>query len=166
MASQPTPAPTTSFNRPTPPPLASRPSAPSNEIISASTPTPEITKPSKPTEEDRIGRVGTAYTPVSLPKPGKLGNRWGAGSTPREEESNETPQSGGVKSLGSRWGGSVGSQGGGVKPGIAIMDIPTGGGGKKLTWSERQAEAKKQREEEDLASQNGECDWLYNTMSV
>jgi hypothetical protein len=70
----------------------------------------------------------------------------------------DTPPSGGVKSLGAKWGGSGGAAGG-VRPGVVTMDLPGGGSpgsGKKLTWSERQAEAKRQREEEDRGSQDGE----------
>ncbi|MBW0517638.1 hypothetical protein O181_057353 [Austropuccinia psidii MF-1] len=69
--------------------------------------------------DGRPGYVGTTYTPVSLGKPGKLGNRLSAFSAPREE----------------------------VKPVTSAV-----GGGKKMTWAERQAQAKNQMAQEEARS--------------
>lgn len=85
---------------------------------------------------------------MSLPKPGKLGNRWGAAvAAERQERDNES---------------STTAPAFGNKPAIASVPVTsfnrpftgnTGAGTTKpLTWSERQALAKKQREEEDAAS--------------
>ncbi|EFP94595.2 uncharacterized protein PGTG_20551 [Puccinia graminis f. sp. tritici CRL 75-36-700-3] len=68
--------------------------------------------------EGRPGYVGTAYTPVSLGKPGKLGSRLSAFSTPQE-----------------------------VNPAVSAAS-----GGKKMTWAERQALAKKVAAEEEERS--------------
>lgn len=51
---------------PAPPPSQAVPPRPS-----AAAPTP-VEAPPKPADDDRIRPVGTAYTPVSLPRPGKL----------------------------------------------------------------------------------------------
>ncbi|SCZ93919.1 BZ3500_MvSof-1268-A1-R1_Chr6-3g08986 [Microbotryum saponariae] len=77
---------------------------------------------------ERPEAVGTAYTPVSLPKPGKLANRWGANAA--SSSPSPSPASYGASPL---------------NPGAGAAQKP-------LTWSERQALAKKQREEEDEAS--------------
>ncbi|WAQ82301.1 hypothetical protein PtA15_2A618 [Puccinia triticina] len=68
--------------------------------------------------EGRPGYVGTAYTPVSLGKPGKLGSRLSAFSTPQE-----------------------------VNPAVSAAS-----GGKKMTWAERQALARKVAAEEEAQS--------------
>jgi hypothetical protein len=90
-----------------------------------------------------------------LPKPGKLGNRWQQAINQPKEEEPVAPAAGGVKSIGSRFGGSVGAP----KPAVVAMDSPggAGAGGKKLTWSERQAEAKRIREQEEIAAREGEA---------
>ncbi|KAI5449642.1 actin binding protein, variant 2 [Naganishia albida] len=185
-APKPYTAPSSSFVRPTgttqpsfarsgaPSPAVSQPSAavpeppvappapPSAPPISASTP---VEQP-KPAHEDRIAPVGTAYTPVSLPKPKKLGNRWGPGAVPvggsddeKEEKSGvDVPKASAFASARSAFGGG----GGGVSSGVGKFgasfggsnsSAAAGGTGKKLTWSERQAEAKRQREEEERAAE-------------
>jgi drebrin-like protein len=72
----------------------------------------------KPAEEDRIGPVGTNYTPVSLPRPKKLVNPFEKMS--QEQETQPVPQ-----------------------------PVKRGGG---MSWSERQAIAKKRAEEEEVQS--------------
>lgn len=74
---------------------------------------------SKPQEDDKIGPVGTAYTPIKL-HPKKLVNPFAAMEAKAQAEA--------------------------APP--AIQHV----GGKKLTWSERQALAKKQAEEEESRS--------------
>ncbi|CDZ97972.1 Drebrins and related actin binding proteins [Phaffia rhodozyma] len=81
----------------------------------------------KPEQEDKIGPVGTAYTPVSLPAPKKLINRWGA---PAQQASSESSS-----------------------PTIQRASGANIGGEKKLTWSERQAIAKAQDAEDEKKSQ-------------
>lgn len=80
---------------------------------------------------------GTSYTPISLAKPGKLGNRWGQAQA-QEQADKVAPQTTTAAS---------------AVTGVA--STPTTTGSKPLTWSERQALAKKQREEEDKASMKG-----------
>ncbi len=87
--------------------------------------------PTKPDEDDRIGPVGTAYTPIKL-QPKKLVNPFAA----REAQAQaETVQS---------------------------RPSHVGGGAKKLTWSERQALAKQQAQEEEARSKAAS----YQTSSV
>ncbi|KAI7959476.1 hypothetical protein MJO28_003267 [Puccinia striiformis f. sp. tritici] len=61
---------------------------PPQPAIPARPPPAQAPAPPKSTQENenegRPGYVGTAYTPVSLGKPGKLGNRLSAFSTPQE----------------------------------------------------------------------------------
>jgi hypothetical protein len=78
-------------------------------------------------EDDRIGTVGTNYVPVSLPKPKKLVNPFAARQAEVEAAS---------------------SSSGPTKTPVSATDR----GGKKLTWSERQAAAKKQQAEEEERS--------------
>ena len=68
--------------------------------------------------------IGTAYTPVALPRAGKLGSRLAAF------------QNGGPS--------------GDAAPAFGVGD--GNGSGKKLTWSERQAQTKKIQDEEEAAS--------------
>ena len=70
--------------------------------------------------------VGTAYTPVSIPKAGKLGNRLAAFQAGSTGSDNNTTQ--------------------------ALVGSGSAGDSKKLTWSERQAQTKKMQAEEDAAS--------------
>ncbi|KAG9019111.1 hypothetical protein FRB90_006425, partial [Tulasnella sp. 427] len=112
-ASRPTPQPATAV--PPPPPAASRP------VPTASAPATSSAPP-KPAEEDRIGPVGTAYTPVNLGPPKKLVNPFAQ----RQAEQLAAQKT--------------------SAPG------PGAGAPKKLTWTERQALAKKQREEEEASS--------------
>ncbi|CDS81937.1 related to Drebrin F [Sporisorium scitamineum] len=89
------------------------------------TPRPEASSaPPKPAEDDRIQPVGTAYQPVSLGKPGKLNmaNRFPFGqqeSTSSASAPAPTPR------------------------------VASGGTAGKLTWSQRQEAARKEREEEE-----------------
>lgn len=117
-------------------------------------PAPVVATPSvhAPAASDRPGPVvrprslafrhsdvsqGTSYTPISLAKPGKLGNRWGQAQA-QEHADKFAPQTTTAAS---------------AVTGVA--STPTTTGSKPLTWSERQALAKKQREEEDKASMKG-----------
>jgi hypothetical protein len=152
-------APSPAVTKPSPAPAAAAP------ITSAHTPAPEPVKPtqappSTPAFDDRIAPVGTAYTPVSLPKPKKLGNRWGPGAVPvgggsddedSHKASDSVPKPSAFANARSAFGGAapppVRSFGGGSIGGAAS--------GKKLTWSERQAEAKREREAEEKAAQDG-----------
>jgi hypothetical protein len=91
---------------------------------------------------------GTAYTPVSLPAPKKLANRWGAGAVLQESASSSPPAS--SKPVLNRWGSGATSS----TPGAAAGPAPTEG--KKLTWSERQALAKARDAEEEQRSKAGQ----------
>lgn len=155
-------APSPAVSHPAP---AAAPPAPA-PIVSASTPA-EPPKPSAASAgDDRIAPVGTAYTPVSLPKPKKLGNRWGPGAVPvgggsddEDHSSAKTaavPKPSAFASARSAFGGAGGAPPAPSGIGKSFAGS-TGavGGGKKLTWSERQAEAKRQREEEERAAQEG-----------
>lgn len=128
----------------------------SSGITNAQTPEVTESQSSKPKGDDRIGPVGTAYTPVSLPAPKKLGNRWGAGAAAggAEESENTTADSntssGGVGGFAAAR--NLFSAGGGSGSNLKSNELPTPSG-KKLTWSERQAEAKKQREAEEKAAE-------------
>ena len=84
--------------------------------------------------------MGTAYEPVKLAKPGKLANRWNPGAQAEPEA--EAPTGGSIKDRMAAFSGG----GGGAAP---VSPQPSG---KKLTWSERQAQAKKQAEEEETQS--------------
>ncbi|THG94438.1 hypothetical protein EW026_g7035 [Hermanssonia centrifuga] len=114
-------------SKPPPPPAAARPPVVSSIRPAASVPAPPPASnvPTKPDEEDRIGPVGTAYTPIKL-APKKLVNPFAAREPEQQTES--------VQSRSAAFGGS------------------STGGAKKLTWSERQALAKKQAEEEESRS--------------
>jgi hypothetical protein len=157
---KPTPSfnkPTTSFNKPTPAPAAEEPPAPPPREpsppppapVAAPAPTPAT---SKPAEDDRIAPVGTAYEPVKLAAPKKLVNRWGQGAfnnNDDEDKPDEKPKAGGFSAARSAFmGGSASSN---APSSVASGPTP----GKKLTWSERQAEAKKQRESEEQAATEG-----------
>lgn len=106
-----------------PPTMAPKPapvvSAPPAVIPSAPRPEPVAPAASKVDDDDKIKPVGTAYQPVKLAAPGKLGSR--ASAFQQQGQQQTTPASGRVVSTGT--------------PG-------------KLTWSQRQ-ELKKEREEED-----------------
>lgn len=81
---------------------------------------------------------GTAYTPISLPKPGKLANRWGQPQPARSPSPERNPPAASSTPSWSR---------------PTPTTTPAAGAEKKpLTWSERQAAAKKQRDEEDAAA--------------
>ncbi|KAI9621345.1 hypothetical protein H4Q26_015844 [Puccinia striiformis f. sp. tritici PST-130] len=71
---------------------------PPQPAIPARPPPAQAPAPPKSTQENenegRPGYVGTAYTPVSLGKPGKLGNRLSAFSTPQEVNQPFRPRSG------------------------------------------------------------------------
>ena len=109
---------------------------PRNSIdISSQTPTPAVQKPSfvAPTPaprapasapaNERPAAVGTSYTPISLGRPGKLGNRWGQAQADEAAEKLATP----------------------------APSTPAASS-KPLTWSERQALAKTQREQDEATS--------------
>lgn len=115
---------------------ASGPAKTSASTISAS-------EPAKPVAEDRITPVGTAYTPIKL-QPGKLTGRWNPGGI-QEERSEESPVK--IPSIKDRM---AAFSGGHVS--TPVLPQPSGN---KLTWSARQAEAKKQREEEEKESAAG-----------
>ncbi|KAI0940986.1 hypothetical protein AcV7_003214 [Taiwanofungus camphoratus] len=106
------------------PPVLLSATRPSPSVVTRSVPpapAPVVTSaaPSKPDADDRIGPVGTAYTPIKL-QPKKLVNPFAAMESKAQVE-------------------------------VAQPKLqPTGG--KKLTWSERQALAKKQAEEEETKS--------------
>ena len=85
--------------------------------------------------------MGTAYEPVKLSKPGKLANRWNPGSNAASEPSDDAPAGGSVKDRMAAFSG-----GGGAAP---VVPQPNG---QKLSWSERQAQAKKSAEEEEAKS--------------
>ncbi|KAG7528346.1 hypothetical protein FFLO_06223 [Filobasidium floriforme] len=154
---KPTPSfnkPTTSFNKPTPAPAAEAPPAPPPREPSPPPPAPAAAPAptpatSKPAEDDRIAPVGTAYEPVKLAAPKKLVNRWGQGAfnnNDDEDKPDEKPKAGGFSAARSAFMGGAASN----NAPSSVSSGPTPG--KKLTWSERQAEAKKQREAEEQAA--------------
>ncbi|CAE6507099.1 unnamed protein product [Rhizoctonia solani] len=101
VPSAPRPVPTAPAvaSAPPPPPSASRPTAPprvptaSRPVPAASQPAPApvTATPPKPAEDDRIQPVGTAYTPVSLPKPKKLVNPFAAKAAEAQAAADTTP---------------------------------------------------------------------------
>ena len=120
---------------PAPAPAPDPPTAPA--APSASTPKPVSTPsvphaprpdassaPPKPAEDDRIQPVGTAYQPVSLGKPGKLNmaSRFPFGQQDHAASASTT---------------------------APAPRVASGGASGKLTWSQRQEAAKKEREEEE-----------------
>jgi hypothetical protein len=137
---------------PPPPPAASRPptlpSAPrptpvsfgnithktmlnSNYQVVASQPASAPKEAAKPTEDDSIGPVGTNWQPVKLNAPKKLQNPFEAMQQRAlaDQQSSDSP-----------------------RPSRLTSAAASTGGPKKLTWSERQALAKKQEEEENAGS--------------
>jgi len=76
-------------------------STPPQPVIPARPPATQAPAPPKSTPDNdndgRPGYVGTAYTPVSLGKPGKLGSRLSAFSTPQEVNPAVSAASGGKK---------------------------------------------------------------------
>jgi hypothetical protein len=157
---KPTPSfnkPTASFNKPIPAPAAEEPPVPPSREPSPPPPAP-VAAPaptaatSKPAEDDRIAPVGTAYEPVKLAAPKKLVNRWGQGAfnnNDDEDKPDEKPKAGGFSAARSAFMGGAASN----NAPSSVSSGPTPG--KKLTWSERQAEAKKQREAEEQAATEG-----------
>nr|ODN85949.1 hypothetical protein L203_04448 [Cryptococcus depauperatus CBS 7841] len=132
---RPTPAPAPVATFPPPVNQASRPMASANIDTTSY---PAVPEPSKPTPEDRIASVGTNYQPIKL-QPGKLQNRWNPSAS---EEPEEAPIQGlSVKDRMSAFSN--------INKASDNTPKPTS---KKLTWAERQAEAKRLREEEDRAS--------------
>ncbi|TIA86976.1 hypothetical protein E3P99_03464 [Wallemia hederae] len=112
---------------PTPSTPAPAPPAPvPAPVPAAPAPAPAPAASAAPADE-RPGKVGTAYEPVKLPAPKKLGNRF--------------PFAQGADT---------------ATPPVSSPGIGAGIGGntppKKLTWSERQAEARRQAEEEEARS--------------
>ncbi len=128
------------------PPASAPPSASSAAAAAAAAAVPQ-----KPAADERIGPVGTAYTPVALPKPGKLAlNRFPFGGK-QDEAGPPAPgpslakrnavaaASGPASGFGSSGASGAGGAGAGATPG-------------KLTWSQRQEAAKAEREREEAAS--------------
>lgn len=113
------------------------------ERAKPSAPTTIASEPAKPVAEDRIAPVGTAYTPIKL-QPGKLANRWNPGGV--QEETNEESAIRGP-SIKDR----MAAFSGGHAP-SPVLPQPSGN---KLSWAERQAEAKRQREEEEKGNAVG-----------
>lgn len=119
-------APTQFANTITSPIEDSSDQAPEPKALSSRVSSPAPPKASE--SRERPEAVGTAYEPVSLGKPGKLGNRWNfAGNQQDNKPSVPSPMSTG-------------------------RNVSSGG---KLTWSERQAQAKKLQEEEDARASGG-----------
>lgn len=153
--------PTPSFHKPTPAPVIAEPPAPPPREPSppppahVAAPAPAASTPaaSKPVQDDRIAPVGTAYEPVKLAAPKKLVNRWGQGASNNnnddEDKEDEKPKVGGFNAARNAFTGGAASN-------TSLASTPSGPTpGKKLTWSERQAEAKKQREAEEQAATEG-----------
>ncbi|UTT88876.1 hypothetical protein NDA17_001809 [Ustilago hordei] len=109
-------------------PAAPKPAASSSPSITpsprgdASLASTTAAAPAKPVEDDRIQPVGTAYQPVNLGKPGKLNmaNRFPFGNQQQEGNSTSAP-----------------------------APTPRAASGGKLTWSQRQEAARKEKEEEE-----------------
>lgn len=68
------------------------PSRPADFSSSKPSVAPAATGPPKPDQEDRIKPVGTAYVPISLGKPGKLGNRFPFGQQESTPASTPAPR--------------------------------------------------------------------------
>lgn len=106
---------------PAPTPAAAPPAPAAPSVPPAPRPEPTAAPVAKVDDDDKIKPVGTAYEPVKLGKPGKLGDRAAMFSQAPAQSSAPPPVSRNV----------------------------SGGGPGKLTWSQRQEQAKQQREEED-----------------
>ncbi|KAG8760164.1 hypothetical protein FRC14_003920 [Serendipita sp. 396] len=107
-----------------PPPPAAPPAAPP-AVKTAAPPKLHVATDKKPQDDDLIAPVGTNYVPVNLPQPKKLVNPFAARQAEAEAEATRAATAGPSK---------------------------PSGGAKKLTWTERQALAKKQAEEEEAKS--------------
>lgn len=109
----------------------------SRAVPSAPAPVIESKVSTKPDEDDRIGPVGTAYTPIKL-QPKRLVNPFAArqAQTQADDAVQSKPSPNGAPQ----------------SPLTLTCNLPPLTAGKKLTWSERQALAKKQAEEEDSRS--------------
>lgn len=94
----------------------------------------------------RLLPQGTSYTPVSLPKPGKLVNRWGANAVQQDSDTSAP------KAPTPSWSRPTPTSTPSATAAASPLAPNTGAAQKPLTWSERQAIAKKQREEEEAAS--------------
>lgn len=113
------------------PPSAPKPAVPQPAVPQRSAPQPSSAPkpapepaPPKPAEEDKIQPVGTSYTPVSLPKPGKL-------SLDRTMPFSQAHAPTGPAPPGRRT----------AAPG-------------KLTWSQRQEKARQEREAEEAPAES------------
>jgi drebrin-like protein len=104
--------------------LPVKPAATPPRSLVAPSPVISSNVPVKPAEEDRIEPAQSAYSPVSLPPPKKLKNPFAA---MEQQQSQQT---------------------------LSPSTSSTSGGAKKLTWSERQALAKKQMEEDEAKSRS------------
>jgi len=113
-------APSFAAARAPPPPSAPAPSSTSTSASTASQ-----------AASERPAAVGTSYTPVSLPKPGKLGNRWQAAVSGANSDAAESPA---------------------ASPSPAKSSSAGAGAAKPLTWSQRQEQARLEREKDDAAS--------------
>jgi hypothetical protein len=165
---KPTPAPVPAREPTPPPPPAPEPVVPepAKAVLDQKK---EILAQDKPAEDDRIAPVGTAYEPVKLAAPKKLVNRWGAGgfgsNSNNNDEEKEEEKTGGFAAARNMFSGGGGAPratsggfgGGASAAGATGVAAGIGAGqGKKLTWSERQAEVKKQREAEEKAAEDGQ----------
>jgi hypothetical protein len=99
-----------------------RPSSTTDGFVQEPKSASSANTPTKPAEDDRIAPVGTNYTPVTLAAPKKLRNPFEA------------------------------MQARAAEPAPGPKAPAAGAGGKKLTWSERQALVKQQQAHEDAAS--------------
>lgn len=96
---------------------------------------------SKRDYDDRIAPVGTAYEPVKLSTPGKLANRWNPGAASRDLPE-PAPAAPSLKDRMAAFSGGGGN----------VSTTTPQPSGKKLTWSERQADTKRRREEDEKKS--------------
>ena len=123
---------------PVPAPVPQAPVQPAGLVEAVPTPAPAQSSFERPAP------VGTSYTPVSLPKPGKLNNRWGQNATPQESTSAPAAPAATRPSVGATFGSFAAN--------ATPAPAPPAGANKPLTWTQRQELAKKQREEEEQAS--------------
>ncbi|KIR26590.1 hypothetical protein I309_04559 [Cryptococcus deuterogattii LA55] len=123
--------------------LKSSPVTAAPEPAKPPAPTTVTSEPAKPVAEDRIAPVGTAYTPIKL-QPGKLANRWNPGGVQEERNEESTVRGPSIKDR-------MAAFSGGHAP-SPVLPQPSGN---KLSWAERQAEAKRQREEEEKENAAG-----------
>lgn len=143
---------------PPPPPVATRPppQVSTPKPVSAATPAPAPA--SRAQDDDRIAPVGTAYQPIKL-TPGKLGGRWNPGGNQDKGEEDEAPAAPSLKDR-------MAAFSGGAKQSTPAPATGSAGGGKKLTWSERQAETKRQQAAEDAGSTAASAAGMFELRQV